>query len=119
VVIERQRYGGKLAQMIDRQRADRPFTFDERAQRHLASVCGTDIKQIERVGIELETWVDFEHHPIIVLLGEELDDLALPERIVKRVIDGLYRNASTRSSVAIDFQPDRWSGDLLVCRHVA
>jgi hypothetical protein len=31
----------------------------------------------------------------------------------------LYRDAPTRSGVAVDFQPHRWAGDLLIRRHVA
>ncbi|MNI37237.1 hypothetical protein D3C73_913210 [compost metagenome] len=46
----------------------------------------------------------FQHHPVLVELGEDGRDLALAERIVERVVDGLHRHAQHAGLVAVDVQ---------------
>ena len=56
---------------------------------------------------------------IAVELGEILRHLALPERVVQRVVDQLRLDAVARGGVAVDLQLQRGALALLVGRNVA
>jgi hypothetical protein len=59
---------------------------------------------LQRSGVELGTGIELEHDAILIELGEDGGDLALAERIVKRVVDRLRRHPETRRGVAVDVQ---------------
>ena len=62
---------------------------------------------------------DLQHHVVLVELGEHGRDLALPERVVQRVVDHRGRDPEARGSIAIDDQMRTESLVLLVGCHVA
>src|SRR5438445_13807819 len=99
--------------MADRQRPHRALLLYQRTQRHLPSTVGRYVDQIKRVGIELELRIDLQDHPIAVLLGKELGDLALSERVVERVVDRLRGDAEPGCGIAIDLEPQGRTRDLL------
>ncbi len=41
----------------------------------------------------LKLGLGLEHDPVLIELGEERGDLALPEGVVERIVDGLRRDA--------------------------
>ncbi len=49
----------------------------------------------------------FQHHAVLVELGEDGGDLALAESVVQGVVDGLHRHAEHAGLVAVDGQLER------------
>ena len=73
---------------------------------------------LQGVGIELELRLGLQNDVILVQLGVESVDLALPEGVVERVVDGLRRDAEARGGGAIDDQRLGLAVQLLVGDHV-
>ena len=62
--------------------------------------------------------IHLQHHAILVALREDGADLALAERVVKRVLDGLHRHAQPLRRVAIDLDIGLEPVILLVARDI-
>ena len=77
-----------------------------------------DVNIVQRCRIELESRVGFENDVVLVELGVKRIDLPLAESIVKRVVDGLRRDAEARSRGAIDGQCRGHAAQLLIRRHI-
>jgi hypothetical protein len=118
--IERQRHRRELALMVDGKNGGRlRRLLDERAQRDLRiGERRGDVQLAECLGRALSLRVQLEDDVIAVEVGEILRHLALPERIVERVVDQLRRYPEPRRLVAIDGQGDRRSIVLLVGRDI-
>ncbi|MNV95287.1 hypothetical protein D3C71_1901650 [compost metagenome] len=56
----------------------------------------------DRVRAEGHVRARFQHHAVLVGLGEDGRDLALPERVVQRIGDGLHADAQARRGDPID-----------------
>ena len=91
----------------------------ERAQRNLSTAGGAQVDVVELARIALKLRRDFQHHVILVELGEHGRDLALPECIVERVVDGRGRDAEARGGIAIDHQMRASPCVLLIGRDIA
>ena len=119
--VERQRHGGKLALVIDRQIGHMlGIVLGHCRQRdHLTREGRFQVQLVERCRIGLQRRRDFEYHVVAVGLREELRRLALAERIVQCLIDGLRLDAEARRLVAIDGERQHAAAGLLIRRHVA
>src|SRR6185312_2797065 len=62
---------------------------------------------VEQRGGGAELRRHFHHHAVLVELGEDGGDLALAERVVQRVVDGLYRHAVAAGLLAVDGELER------------
>ena len=83
------------------------------------AAAGMHVNVFERIRILRKLRIDFQHHVVLVQLGEDGGDLALSESVVQRVVDGLRQNAQPRSGIAIDHQLSFEAAILLVGGHVA
>ena len=117
--IERQRDHGELSLVIHRQRGVRSLEVAEGGQRNLHSAVGVHVNVLERIRILRKLRIHFQHHVVLVQLGKYGGNLALPEGVVERIVDGLGQNAQTRRGIAIDDQFGFEAAILLVGGHVA
>ena len=62
--------------------------------------------------------VDFHHHMILIDRAVDRRDLALPERVIKRIVDLTHDEAETGCGVAIDDDVRFQAGLLLVGTHI-
>ena len=65
---------------------------------------GRHVDVLQRIGIGAELRIDFQHHVILVQLGEHDRHQPLAEGVVQRVVDGAGGDSQARSGVAIDDQ---------------
>ncbi len=72
-----------------------------------ATAVALDGELVEQGGTGTELRRHFEHYAVLVELGEDGGDLALTERVVQRVVDGLNRHAEPARLLAIDGQFER------------
>ena len=117
--VERQRHGRELPLVAHQQRRRARREAGEGAERHLRAGVGADVDPGERVRALLEVGGDLQHDAVLVALGEDGRDLALTERVVERVVDGLGGHAQTRGGVAVDHDHRLQPAVLLVGGHVA
>ena len=87
--------GGKLPLMADRQRRNRGRRpFGEGGQGHFAARGRRAQKDlVERRRIALQRRQNLHDHVVAGELREILRDLALPESVVERVVDQLWRQS--------------------------
>src|ERR1019366_7421208 len=91
----------------------RRYTGARRATRRL------DVDAFQSIRGQSELRIYLQHDVILVQLRKHSGNLALAERVVERVVDGLRQNAQARGGVAIDDQVGLHSVVLLVAVHVA
>ena len=72
---------------------DEPAVFDDRRGRDAAGQRGLDVDIVQLLRVELELRVGFQNHVILIQLRVQGVDLALPEGVVERVVDGGGRDA--------------------------
>src|SRR5690242_20473632 len=86
----------------------------ERAERHRRPVGRAHVNVLQLCWIALKVLHRLENDVILVRLCKQSRDLALPERVVERLIDLERRDSETRSSDAIDHERGLGSTGLLV-----
>src|SRR5262249_41780982 len=79
----------KLSLVVDRQRRVRSLEMAEGRKRYLRSRDRFHVNPREISGIVLKLRSDLEYHVVLVELRKDGRYLALSERVVKRVINGL------------------------------
>ncbi len=68
--------------------------------------------------VQLELRIRLENDVILIQLCVHRVDLALPEGVVERVVDGGRCDAEARSGSTVNGQRCRLSAELLVCHDV-
>src|SRR5688572_13062547 len=63
---------------------------------------GTDVDIRQILGVVAILWFCFKDNTILIQLREKNGNLSLAERVVKRIVHHLRRDAKPRSGVAID-----------------
>src|ERR1019366_9271095 len=61
-----------------------------------------NVNVLERIGILLETRINFENNVILIELGKHRGDLTLAERVVKDIINGGWKDSEARCGIAIN-----------------
>ena len=100
--IERQRRRWKLALVIDGQRRAGRRHLRDRLKRNRTAVSGRNVDRRYGVRIAPVPRLDFQDDVVLIQLREDRRHLALAERAVQRVVDGLRGDAEARRRVAID-----------------
>ena len=117
--IEGERDHRELSLMIHRQSGIGGFEVAERSEWNLGRPGSMHVNVLERIRILRKLRINFEHHVILVQLGEDGGDLALSEGVVESVVDGLRQDAEPGCGVAIDHQVSFQAAILLIRGHVA
>src|SRR6266478_4431389 len=116
--VERESYHRKLPLVIDGQRGVLILEMRESGKRNLCPAGGFDINILQRIWVLLKLRADLEHHVILIQLGEDSRNLALSERVVQNVINGLRQDTEPRSRVAVYYQICFQAIVLLVARDI-
>ena len=91
----------------------------ERAQGNRLSATRLHINLVEHFGRRPEVRFHFQDDAELIQLGENDRDLALAERVVKRVVDRLGQDIQARCFLTIDIDIELEPVDLLIAGHVA
>ena len=67
---------------------------------------------------QTEIRIRFEHHAILIELGEDCRHLPLAKRIVERVVNGLGQDIQALGLLAIDHHADLQAARLLIAGHI-
>src|SRR5664280_1914669 len=117
--VERHGRDGELPLMVHGERRVRRLDGRERAQRHRAAGRRAQVDVLEVFRTDLQLGLPFENDAVLVELSEHRRDLALPERVVERVVDLLRCDAEPRRRVPVDDDARLKSRVLHVARDVA
>ena len=117
--IERQRDHRELPLVIHCQGRVGSLKVAEGRKRHLHPGVGVHVNVLQRIRILRKLRVHFEHHVVLVQLRKNGGDLALPEGVVERVVDGLGQYAQTRRGIAINHQLGLQAAILLIGGDIA
>ena len=104
--------------MRDRERRVAHLHRGEGAQRDRLAGARFHINLVEQIGRFAKLRLHFENDAELIELGENDRDLALAERVVKRVVDGLGQDVEARRFFAIDIDIQLQAIDLLIAGHV-
>ncbi|OIQ67861.1 hypothetical protein GALL_505570 [mine drainage metagenome] len=102
--VERHVGGGKLPEMIDDQRSPALAKLHHRTQLHLPAAGGGQVDIVERAQPPAELGSHFQHHAILVGLGEDVGNQPLAESIVQGGVDCRGSDAETAGSIAVDVE---------------
>ena len=82
----------ELALVVDDQGRVLEAHVGERGQGDGAALCGAQVDVLQVVGMLLEVGAHFQHHAVLVELGEHGRDLPLAEGVVEGVVQHLGRD---------------------------
>ena len=88
--------------------------FGKGAERHHLAGAGLDVNLVQGLRRELVLGLHLEHDAVLIELGEDGRDLALPEGVVERVVNGLGEHVQARRSLAVHLDADLEAAGLLV-----
>jgi hypothetical protein len=77
-----------------------------------------DVDILELFRVALKQRVRFQNDVVLIQLRIKRVDLPLPESVVKRIVDGGWRDAESRGRGAIDGNRRRQTTQLLIGYHV-
>ena len=105
--------------MVYRQRGGPRDVVGEGAEGNLGAAGRLHVDRLERFGILLEAWRDFQDDVILVQLREDRRDLTLTEGVVERVVDRLRLDTQPRRGVTVDHHRHLQAAGLLIGGDVA
>src|SRR5205807_1696578 len=110
---------GELPLMDDGQGSSPDFNFCEGAQRDHLAGGGFNIDLVQRLRRKLEVWLELKNNAVLVELGENRRDLALPEGIVKGVVNRLREDVKAGRLLPVYLHAGLQTAGLLVGGDIA
>src|SRR5258706_11672820 len=117
--IEAQRHRREEALVINCERRHRAANLCQSVKRHLLARCRTHIEVFQSTLVDLESRIALKDNLELIELGKDGCDLPLTEGVVKRIVDGLWRNPQPRGGIAIDHDTRVRRRGLQIARDIA